>query len=209
MRVMMRMFATTYGLSEISTPICEIGPPIGPIENGITYIVRPRIAPANKLRSVARIVSGSSQLLVGPASSWRREQMKVRSSTRATSVASERARYEFGRRAGLSLISMPEATISAQSRSYSASLPSAQRMRSGCVRVATSATQAARPPWRRLRGALIASGAYMRMGRALQTGRRRASRPTARRASAAYRLPLAPVLAESFGTHGLPVRSSM
>ena len=92
MRVMMRMFTTTYGLSEISTPICEIGPPTGPIENGITYIVRPRIAPANKPRRVARILSGSSQLFVGPASSWRREQMKVRSSTRATSLASERAR---------------------------------------------------------------------------------------------------------------------
>src|SRR5262245_17260643 len=98
MRVMMRMFATTYGLSEISTPICEIGPPIGPIENGITYIVRPRIAPANRLRRVARIVSGSSQLFVGPASSLRHVHINVRSSTRATSVASERARYEFGRR---------------------------------------------------------------------------------------------------------------
>ncbi len=38
-----------------------------------------------------RISNGSSQLLVGPALSLEREQMKVRSSTRATSLGSERA----------------------------------------------------------------------------------------------------------------------
>jgi hypothetical protein len=39
--------------------------------------------------SVARISSGATQLLVGPASASRSLQMKVRSSTRATSVGSE------------------------------------------------------------------------------------------------------------------------
>ena len=41
---------------------------------------------------MALIFAGSSQLLVGPASSFVFEQMKVRSSTRATSLGCERAR---------------------------------------------------------------------------------------------------------------------
>jgi hypothetical protein len=92
MRAMMRMLTTTYGLSVISTPICAIGLPIGPIENGTTYIVRPRIAPSNNESSVSRISRGARQLLVGPASSSRSLQMNVRSSTRATSDGDERAR---------------------------------------------------------------------------------------------------------------------
>ena len=66
-----------------------IGEPSGPIENGTTYIVRPRIAPVNSRSSSARMSAGSRQLLVGPASSARSEQMNVRSSTRATSPGSE------------------------------------------------------------------------------------------------------------------------
>ena len=66
--------------------------PSGPIEKGTTYIVRPRIEPANSSASVSRISSGSRQLLVGPASSSVAEQMNVRSSTRATSPGSEQAR---------------------------------------------------------------------------------------------------------------------
>ena len=75
----------------ISTPMWAMGEPSGPIENGTTYMVRPRIEPWNRSVSVARISSGSRQLLVGPASSSFFEQMKVRSSTRATSPGSERA----------------------------------------------------------------------------------------------------------------------
>ena len=89
---MIRMFTTTYGESVSSTPSCEIGEPSGPIENGTTYIVRPRMEPANSSRSSERIWSGSRQLLVGPASSSRCEQMNVRSSTRATSEGSLQAR---------------------------------------------------------------------------------------------------------------------
>ena len=48
-------------------------------------------APRKRSFSFLRILYGSSQLLVGPALSLDREQMKVRSSTRATSRASERA----------------------------------------------------------------------------------------------------------------------
>ena len=50
--------------------------------------------------SSVRISAGAIQLLVGPASSARSLQMKVRSSTRATSLGSLRARKLFGRRAG-------------------------------------------------------------------------------------------------------------
>ena len=69
MRVMIRMFTTTYGLSDSSTPTCAIGEPSGPIENGTTYSVRPRIEPRNRPLSVSRISAGSIQLLVGPTSS--------------------------------------------------------------------------------------------------------------------------------------------
>ena len=68
MRVMIRMLATTYGESVSWTPICATGAPIGPIENGTMYIVRPRIEPLKSSVSSARISSGSRQLLFGPAS---------------------------------------------------------------------------------------------------------------------------------------------
>ena len=59
--------------------------------NGSTYIVRPFMQPLNRPFSVRRISNGFTQLLVGPAASFDSEQMKVRSSTRATSLASLRA----------------------------------------------------------------------------------------------------------------------
>ena len=91
MRAMMRMLTTTYGESVSCTPICDIGEPTGPMLNGSTYIVRPRMQPLKSSFSLRRISNGLTQLLVGPASSFDSEQMKVRSSTRATSLASERA----------------------------------------------------------------------------------------------------------------------
>ena len=65
--------------------------PSGPMENGTTYIVRPRMEPAKSVLSVSRISLGSRQLLVGPASISFVEQMNVRSSTRATSPGSDAA----------------------------------------------------------------------------------------------------------------------
>ena len=65
--------------------------PSGPIEKGTTYIVRPRIVPRNSPVSVCLISVGSTQLLVGPASSSRSQQMNVRPSTRATSAGSDPA----------------------------------------------------------------------------------------------------------------------
>ncbi len=74
------------------TPSRASGLPSGPIENGTTYIVRPRIEPSKRPSSVERMSAGSCQLLVGPASSSRSLQMKVRDSTRATSSGWLRAR---------------------------------------------------------------------------------------------------------------------
>ena len=91
MRAMMRMLTTTYGESVSWTPIWDIGDPTGPMLKGSTYIVRPRMQPLNSSFSFRRISTGLTQLLVGPALSFDSEQMKVRSSTRATSLASERA----------------------------------------------------------------------------------------------------------------------
>ena len=92
MRVMIRMETATYAESVSCTPISAIGEPTGPIENGTTYSVRPRIEPVKRSRSSARISSGSRQWFVGPASSSAAEQMNVRSSTRATSPGSDSAR---------------------------------------------------------------------------------------------------------------------
>ena len=75
-----------------STPVLAISEPFGPMEKGITYIVRPRMHPEKSVPRVRRISAGSAQLLLGPASCWSREQMKVRASTRATSKGSDRAR---------------------------------------------------------------------------------------------------------------------
>ena len=59
------------------------------MEKGTTYMVRPFMAPLKRPWRVWRISAGSHQLLVGPASISFSEQMKVRSSTRATSPGSE------------------------------------------------------------------------------------------------------------------------
>ena len=74
-RVMIRILATTYGESLISTPSCEIRDPSGPMQNGMTYMVRPRMQPSKRPLRMPRILAGSIQLLVGPASSSRVEQM--------------------------------------------------------------------------------------------------------------------------------------
>src|SRR5512133_268587 len=67
MRVMMRMLATTYGESESSTPMWASGEPTGPIENGMTYIVRPAMEPLKRGRRVSFICFGAIQSLAGPA----------------------------------------------------------------------------------------------------------------------------------------------
>ena len=91
-RVMVRIDTTTYSESVISTPSLGSAAPSGPMQNGTTYMVRPRMHPRYRSVMVARISSGAIQLLVGPASISRSEQMKVRDSTRATSDGADRAR---------------------------------------------------------------------------------------------------------------------
>ena len=147
MRVIRRILTTTYGESDNSTPICAIGEPSGPIENGITYIVRPTIAPSNNSSSLVRISAGSIQLLVGPASDLFLLQINVRSSTRATSSGDERARNEFGRFAGFSLCNIPDCTISAHRRSYSSCEPSHQTILAGLALAAMSPTHFFNSAW--------------------------------------------------------------
>ena len=144
MRVMIFMLTATYGLSDNSTPMCAMGEPSGPIEKGTTYMVRPRMQPVNNGFNVARIAAGAIQLFVGPAFSCFSEQMKVRSSTRATSVGSDQAKKLLGRLAGFSRLKTPASTSCWLKRSYSAWEPSHQWMASGWVSATISATQAIR-----------------------------------------------------------------
>ena len=85
-RAMMRMFATTYGLSVTSTPALLIGEFTGPMMYGTTYMVRPRMAPSSSAPTLNFAASGSIQLFVGPTSSLFGVQMKVKCSVRATSL---------------------------------------------------------------------------------------------------------------------------
>src|SRR5665213_181777 len=102
------------------------GDPVGPMQNGTTYIVRPRMQPSKRSIRSARISAGSSQLLVGPASCGVAEQMKVRLSTRATSAGSERARNELGRLTGSRRVQAPARTRVSVSVSHSDCEPSHQ-----------------------------------------------------------------------------------
>src|SRR5512142_2821238 len=68
-RVMIRIETTTYGESVISTPSWEMSLPSGPMQNGTTYMTRPRMHPSKISPHVWRISPGEIQLLVGPASS--------------------------------------------------------------------------------------------------------------------------------------------
>src|SRR5256714_1540927 len=137
---MIRMLTATYAESVSCTPTCAIGELIGPIENGTTYIVRPCIEPRKRSVSMLRISPGSRQLFVGPASCSRSEQMKVRSSTRATSPGSERARYELGRLASASRSKVPASTSARHRRSYSSADPSHQWTWLGWVSSTVSST---------------------------------------------------------------------
>ena len=142
-RVMIRIETTTYGESVISTPSSEIAPPTGPMQNGTTYIVRPRMHPSKTSPKVVRICSGAIQLLVGPASSSRSEQMNVRSSTRATSPGSDRHQKLFGRSSGFSRVNVPASTSKLVSRSHSACDPSHHTTASGLASSAISPTHPA------------------------------------------------------------------
>src|ERR1039458_469316 len=123
-------------------PIWAKGDPTGPIENGTTYIVRPVIEPWNSPVRSAFILAGSRQLFVGPASASLTEQMKVRSSTRATSPGCDVAQKLFGRFASDNGVNVPAATSRWQKSRYSSAEPSHHSTRSGVVRAEISSTQA-------------------------------------------------------------------
>src|SRR3984893_3961294 len=142
-RVLIRTEPATYGESLISTPSSEMLLPSGPMQNGITYMVRPRMHPSKSFANVSRISAGAIQLLVGPASCSRSEQMNVRSSTRATSPGSDAHQKLFGRSSGLSLVNVPLSTSRAVSRAHSSGEPSHQTTASGLVSAAIWRTQAA------------------------------------------------------------------
>src|SRR5215831_17004569 len=146
-RVMIRIETTTYALSVISTPNIGFSAVSGPMQNGITYMVRPLMQPRYSSVMVAFISAGATQLFVVPASASSTEQMKVRSSTRATSVGSVRAQNEFGRFTGSSGTMVPAATSSDVMRVHSCSDPSHHTIWSGVVSSATSRTQASRRAW--------------------------------------------------------------
>ena len=129
----------------ISTPSWAISDPSGPMLKGTTYIVRPAMQPSKSPWRISFISAGSIQLFVGPASSLVFEQMNVRSSTRATSLGSERARKLFGRSSSFSLMNVPASTSSAHSRSNSSSDPSHQWTSDGLHSSTISATQRFRP----------------------------------------------------------------
>src|SRR5688572_6690445 len=115
--------------------------PSGPMLNGMTYIVRPSMQPLNSPCRRLRMMAGASQLLVAPAYSFFSLQIKVRSSTRATSRGSERARKLPGRSFSLSLIKVPAFTSCSHKRSYSSWLPSHQYTDEGWHNAAISLTQ--------------------------------------------------------------------
>src|ERR671911_3148258 len=104
------------------------------------YMVRPRIHFDRSGFNVCFISRGSIQLLVGPASSFLRLQMKVLSSTRATSLGSEKHAYELGRFFSFSLMNVPFSTSRLHSSSYSSLLPLHHLIWSGSQRIAISFT---------------------------------------------------------------------
>lgn len=66
-RVITFIEITTYSESVISTPSFGSSAPSGPMQNGTTHMVRPRMQPRYRSVMMDRISVGSIQLLVGPA----------------------------------------------------------------------------------------------------------------------------------------------
>src|SRR5271166_1126096 len=138
-RVMICMQTATYSESVTCTPYLGSAASSGPMQNAITYMVRPAIAPRYSSVITVFMSTGSIQLLVGPASDCCREQMNVRSSTRATSSGSDAHQNEFCLRG--SRTKVPLFTRSVVRRRHSSSLPSHQTTSSGVVSAATHSTQ--------------------------------------------------------------------
>src|SRR5271165_4779590 len=138
-RVMICMQTATYSESVTCTPNLGSAASNGPMQNAITYMVRPAMVPRYSSTITVFMSTGSIQLLVGPASSGRSEQMKVRSSTRATSSGSDTHQNEFGLR--VKPTKVPLSTRCVVSLRHSSSDPSHHTTESGVVRSATDVTQ--------------------------------------------------------------------
>src|SRR6476469_5143511 len=106
-RVMIRMFTTTYSESVSCTPYLENREPTGPMQKGMIYKVLPLMQPFMRPLRTDFIFLGSIQLLVGPASIFNLLQIKVRSSTLATSLGSLKHAKLFGRFLGSSFMNVP------------------------------------------------------------------------------------------------------
>src|SRR5450756_2364981 len=109
-RAMTRMDTATYAESVISTPNLGSSALRRPMTKGMTYIVRPAIEPRYRCLITVFISAGAIQLLVGPASFSLTEQMKVRSSTRATSEGLEAQWKELGLMSSLRRVKVPAET---------------------------------------------------------------------------------------------------
>src|SRR6476469_10987461 len=99
---------------------------MGPMQKGMTYNVLPFIEPSNKSFKMSFIFPGSIQLLVGPASSLRRLQIKVLSSTLATSLGSLKQAKLFGLFSSFKRMKVPLSTKRSQNCLYSSFDPSHQ-----------------------------------------------------------------------------------
>ena len=179
-----------------STPICAMGEPSGPMLNGNDVH---RAAPHAAVEQAAQRAAHLARIdpVVGRAG--------VLASRGADEGAVLDARHVAGIRAGqvavpaalrVQLDERAAATISAHSRSYSAWEPSPQWMRSGCVRLAMSATQLLRASCFRLAGALIVAGVKVFMVRESPGGVGRIQ-------------PVGEASSSVSEVQGLPVRSSM
>src|SRR3954468_8378284 len=107
-------------------PYLENLDPTGPIQKGITYKVRPVMQPFMRRLMIDFICFGSIQLLVGPASLFNLLQIKVLSSTLATSLGWLKHAKLWGRFSVLSLIKVPFWTNFSHRYRYSSSEPSHQ-----------------------------------------------------------------------------------
>src|SRR5487761_1694565 len=121
-------------------------------------MVRPLMHPENSDNRVSFMSDGLTQLVVGPASLSFSEQMKVRSSTRATSPGSDRATYDLGRRLGDSVANVPDLTNSSQISWYSPADPSHHKTRSGLHMLSHSEIHASKSRWL-LRAVLVVNSA--------------------------------------------------
>ncbi len=107
----------------------------------MTYMVRPSMQPW-KMRIIFCFISrAGAQLLVGPASSMSVVQMKVRSSTRATSLGCERARKQSGLSVSFSRVKVPCLTSRSHMYWYSSADPSHVYTLSGLQSSTTSRSQ--------------------------------------------------------------------